>query len=313
MSRSHFLSLDEAFKWVAGSIVECGAVIAPRGLPTRELRAVHFSIEDPRRRYVSLAARRWSFPYALGEFCWHARGSNRLDEISFYASRWQRMSEDSETIRASCYGAKIFVERPPHVSQWVAARNTLIQDPASRRAVLSIAAPLDETVSQDVDVSCATSLQFSVRSGKLEAIANMRSNDAILGLPYDIFLFTMLQEMIAVELRVELGPYHHFVGSLHIYDSDLDWARQIARATQLVGEPMPPMRNLGGLQNLLEGERRTRKGLPLESDTGRSDEYWSDLLSVLNYRNTRHFGRSALLEAVVANPLYQQLTRLHQG
>ena len=51
-------------------------------------------------------------------------------------------------------------------------------------------------------------MQFFVRSGALHAITHMRSNDIILGSPYDIFFFTMLQEMMAVALEV------HFRGIL---------------------------------------------------------------------------------------------------
>jgi len=56
-----------------------------------------------------------------------------------------------------------------------------------------------------------------VRDNKLHLVATMRSNDAWLGLPYDIFCFTTLQRIIAVELGLELGTYVHQAGSEHIY------------------------------------------------------------------------------------------------
>jgi thymidylate synthase len=49
----------------------------------------------------------------------------------------------------------------------------------------------------------------------------MRSNDAYVGLPYDIFLFTSLQELMASELDIEIGTYYHSVNSLHIYHRDI--------------------------------------------------------------------------------------------
>jgi hypothetical protein len=39
----------------------------------------------------------------------------------------------------------------------------------------------------------------------------MRSQHLWLGLPYDIFATTLLQELLAGWLGVEMGKYHHFV------------------------------------------------------------------------------------------------------
>jgi thymidylate kinase len=50
----------------------------------------------------------------------------------------------------------------------------------------------------------------------------MRSNDIVLGFTYDIFAFTMFQEMMANELGLELGTYYHNVGSMHIYQKNFN-------------------------------------------------------------------------------------------
>ena len=50
----------------------------------------------------------------------------------------------------------------------------------------------------------------------------MRSNDVYLGLPHDVFSFTMIQEIVARLLGVEMGDYTHFAGSLHLYDEHAD-------------------------------------------------------------------------------------------
>jgi thymidylate synthase len=46
----------------------------------------------------------------------------------------------------------------------------------------------------------------------------MRSNDVYLGLPYDIAMFSVFQQMMAYELDIEVGRYYHSVGSLHFYN-----------------------------------------------------------------------------------------------
>jgi len=46
----------------------------------------------------------------------------------------------------------------------------------------------------------------------------MRANDAFLGAANDIFAFTFVQEMLARQLGLEVGLYHHNVGSFHTID-----------------------------------------------------------------------------------------------
>ena len=70
----------------------------------------------------------------------------------------------------------------------------------------------------------------------------MRSNDVIKGLPHDIFCFTMLQEMVARMISVDLGIYKHCVGSLHLYDTDKSKAKSFMReGWQSTKSAMPPM------------------------------------------------------------------------
>jgi thymidylate synthase len=149
-----------------------------------------------------------------------------------------------------------------------------------------------------------------VRAGKLEAITTMRSNDVILGLPYDIFLFTMLQEMMAVELELELGVYHHIVGSLHIYESDLDWSKEIVEANPTIVESMPRMLTVAGIDALLEGERQTRDPSTTEASHGLADGYWLALLDVLRYCNGLRVGESVAALPTSASPLYRKLIEL---
>jgi thymidylate synthase len=59
----------------------------------------------------------------------------------------------------------------------------------------------------------------------------MRSNDAYLGLPYDMFQFTQLQLSLARALSVDAGWYRHTALSLHIYVDDIEAAEKIEAPT----------------------------------------------------------------------------------
>lgn len=99
-------------------------------------------------------------------------------------------------------------------------------NPLSRRAVLAIWR--EEDLYHDGDRPCTLSLQFLIRNDALELHVTMRSQDAWLGTPYDAFMFTQLQRSYAAALDVSVGKYVHHVGSLHLYERNVNAASGLA-------------------------------------------------------------------------------------
>jgi thymidylate synthase len=127
-------------------------------------------------------------------------------------------------------------------------------DPQSRRAVIQLHDPARDAP-EHRDVPCTLRCCFWLRAGRLDMLTSMRSQDAWTGLPYDLFVFTIVHELVAGWLDAELGDYRHHVGSLHLYDSDLDSAAGTAAAGaarpvsgQVMAELTTP---LAGLDDLL--------------------------------------------------------------
>jgi len=114
----------------------------------------------------------------------------------------------------------------------------------------------------------------------------MRSNDAFLGLPHDFFCFTMLQEIMARTLSVELGTYKHAVGSLHLYDLNIEAAQQfLSEGWQSTEAPMPRM-PIGdpwpSIALLLQAESSIRTGGAFDGTIlGNVDSYWADFVRLL--------------------------------
>ncbi|HTW68859.1 MAG TPA: thymidylate synthase [Acetobacteraceae bacterium] len=277
--RPAFPSLDEAQRWVLNSVLNSGERSSPRGIPTLELLAQSFTIEHPRCRRVMTPERGWSFPLAIGEFCRHASGSSDLSSIGYYAPRWKEFSDDQKRISGSCYGARIFGTAPDGTRQWDRLVDLLSVDPDSRRAVFDLQSYGPTLTNMAKDVSCTTSMQFFVRHHRLHTIVNMRSNDVVWGLPYDIFLFTMLQELLACTLGLELGHYHHFVGSLHLYERHVRLAERVLRAQPPPSYTMPPMDHPEQLPAFLSCEAAIRMG-GAAILSGLSP-YWRSLADVL--------------------------------
>jgi thymidylate synthase len=238
-------------------LLESGAEVSPRGMETREILGFAFELTNPRCRLTTLKGRKWSGALAVAELAWHLRGDTNVDALAFYTPRWREFADVDGQVRGSCYGARIFESVAAGGSQWNNVRKLLSADHQSRRAVLNFRG--EEDVSRPTnDLSCTNTLQFIVRGGKLHAFANMRSNDAIWGVPYDLFLFTCLQEMMALELGVDLGSFHHYASSMHVYKRHYELASRMANANASETGEMPVMTSVDGLSAMANEESSLR-------------------------------------------------------
>ena len=123
-----------------------------------------------------------------------------------------------------------------------------------------------------------------LRGERVDMVVFMRSNDAYLGLPHDIFAFTMLQELVARTIGAELGTYVHMVGSLHLYDNDRDATNEFLEEGFASFRPMPPMPPgdpTAAVEWIVEAEAAVRVGGIVEPDSV-GEPYWADLVRLLN-------------------------------
>lgn len=305
-----FENIDEAQLYLYRQLLSCGEKISTRDMNTLELFPVYFSIKNPRARITTLKGRNWKFAPALGEVVWHLSGSKDVGFISEYLSNWKNFSEDKQQITGSCYGFKMFEKDSlTGRSRWNDIVNLLRNDRYSRRAVISLLDPSEEIDSYKLDISCTISLQFLVRNEKLDLIVNMRSNDLVWGLPYDFFLFSYLQEFMAAELEIQLGNYHHFTASLHLYEKHFELAKRvIERNSGSLGLIMPKVPN-GAFDVLVQGEQKLRSGeMKLEElSLSEMNGYWKDLLKVLYFHHFDKDKQSSELEEFRQGSIYRDL------
>jgi thymidylate synthase len=106
--------------------------------------------------------------------------------------------------------------------------DALVKEPTSRRAVLTI---WRENPPPSRDTPCTISVQFLLRDGYLNELVYMRSSDTWLGLPYDLFTFTMVAATVYLKLRDKgldlrgLGRLTNIAGSRHLYQQDVEKIR----------------------------------------------------------------------------------------
>lgn len=244
----------------------------------RELTAVQIRIGDPRARFSRALSRSQLFS-SLGELFWYWSGSDKLNHIEYYISKYKEESNDKITVPGA-YGPRLFSFRG--VNQIDEVVTLLQKRPSTRRAVIQLYDASD--ISGISSPPCTCTLQFLIRKDRLNLIVSMRSNDVLMGLPHDVFAFTMIQEILARKLGIEIGEYTHFVGSLHLYAAD------IRKATRYLEEgfqeriPMPAMPDgdpFPAMDTVLAYESEIRASGAIPDLPESLSSYWLDIAKLL--------------------------------
>jgi len=213
-------SLDDLMNEVLSRLLKPRAShIEPGKGGATELVGVMLELTNPRAR-LSRTETKGTLFSCLGEFLWYMAGKGDLQTISYYIKKYEESAETDGTINGA-YGPRLYsMDGVNQIHNVIEA----IKKTDSRQAVIQLfhARDIDKKYR---DVPCTCTLQFFRRHGLLHMHTNMRSNDAFLGLPHDVFAFTMLQELLARTVGSEVGKYCHSVGSLHLYDEHRSQAR----------------------------------------------------------------------------------------
>ena len=224
--------------------------------PTKEVIGYSVRLLEPARSFVTNPLRRLCPGYAAAEFLWYMSGLRNGSMIQRYAPSYkQYLDESGEAYGA--YGPHITAQLPLVIEQ-------LKQTDHSRQAVITFWEPvitLSAATQRPAtrDVPCTVCLQYLVRDGQLHAVTYMRSNDAWLGLPYDVFAFTCLMRIVAAHLDLRIGTYTHCVGSMHLYAKHFNAARDARHYT--LAAPAHPWRlddTLSSLKVAVELEKQMR-------------------------------------------------------
>jgi len=289
-------TVDDLMHVAVDTLRSEGIHINPTKGGCTEIAAATFELTNPRAR-VSRSASRGRIFSALGELCWYLSGSNRTDDIAYYAKYYRKFDEDGMIFGG--YGPRLVSF--DGVNQIETVIQALRRAPASRRAVIQLFDHRDIT-ERHADVPCTCTLQYLLRDGRLSAITYMRSNDVFLGLPHDLFCFTMLQELIACSVEAELGSYHHMAGSLHMYDENAEaldvFVAEGWHATTRAMPAMPPGDPWEGVAHLLDVERQLRTGTPPTDVEFGPEPYWADLGRLLGVYTATRKGPHEAIERI---------------
>ncbi len=295
----------------------------PRGQMCIEKIGHSFRIHNPRDRVIFNKERNINFSFMVAEWLWIMSGSDDVKMISHYNSKIADYSDDGKTMHGA-YGKRIL--RKDQLSNVI---EKLREDNDSRQALMIIFEPEDVTL-ETKDVPCTILFQFFIRDNKLHMVTYMRSNDVLLGLPYDLFNFTMIQEYVLTLLREEsgdfsalgglgMGTYTHTVGSLHIYERDFGKIEKISAeySEEIHFEKKNVIMNMmegNHLDWLITSEKDLRENnfdkATIKAITGAPNDYWKNLFYFLALRSVKDDPKrkKALKEMIcIFDPYFKKL------
>lgn len=211
METTHLMPVD-AFVETVNFITNHSVEVAPRGMRTREIANLQLIVLEPWHTPFDVDGRNLNHTITALEFC------QLLGQTSMETAIRERVRAVAKYhdygIGYGNYGTRAH-------GQIANVIRELVHDKNSRRAVISLYYGPADLRQETKDIPCTLTLQFLIRHDKLLLRVNMRSNDAWLGLPYDLMQFTMLQCALAQVLGIDVGYYCHSVGSMHMYERDL--------------------------------------------------------------------------------------------
>ncbi|MEU8782586.1 thymidylate synthase [Streptomyces sp. NPDC048637] len=257
----------------AVTLAKSGEKISPRGMATREVLDLTMRLTQPRARLLYAPPARIVNPaFAVAETVWHLSGSD-APWIFDYNARLRQYADDG--ILRGAYGPRMR-NWAGRVDQLHRVVEILKDDPDSRRATIQLYDPARDTAGHK-DVPCTLGFRFHLRGGRLHMSTTMRGQDVWIGMPYDLFFFTTLHELVAGWLDVDLGEYHHHVDSLHIYERDIEKADAL---TDVAASPVMPELSTPweGFEKLLDrveaGGETGHPGWDAMAETMRSYRLW---------------------------------------
>lgn len=159
--------------------------------------------------------------FHLFEALWIIAGRDDVAFPSQFCNQLKAYSDNGATFHGA-YGYRLRNHGGDQVRRVI---ELLRGDPESRRAVLQLWSAPADLGKESKDLPCNTMLYLKVRDGALHLTVCNRSNDIVWGLyGANAVQFSMLQEYLAAQLGVAIGPLTTISDSFHLYEANALWA-----------------------------------------------------------------------------------------
>lgn len=200
-------------------------------LETSAVPGLHFKINPTEDGFPLLTLRKIPVSGPIVEQMWFLSGARKpADFLRKHTKIWDAFTNPNDVVTVA-YGyrwrkhfgrdqIKLLVE-------------LLEKEPSSRHGVVIAWDPAQDGLSlkKKANVPCPYTFTVNIIAGKLHMHNIVRSNDMILGFPFDVAGFCFLQYVLAQRLGVEVGTYSHSISNAHVYENHYDAAKEIISRT----------------------------------------------------------------------------------
>jgi thymidylate synthase len=185
----------------------------------KELSPVVINIKNLKERFLIVPKRNLNIFATIAETFWVLGGRNDVEFLSRYFSRAAKFSEDGLTWRAS-YGERLKTHFG--VNQIFEAYKSLKELNVSNQANMVIFDPKEDLKGRKTNNPCTIWVHFAIRDSRLNTFVTMRANDIFWGFSHiNVFEWSVIAELLAYWLGVEVGDYYQFNASWRIYPRHL--------------------------------------------------------------------------------------------
>lgn len=222
------------------------------GIDTLSYFAAFYKV-DLSQGFPLLTTKKVEWKSLLHEVLWYLSGEDHIRNLRQHTKIWDAWADENGNLETAYgYYWRHFpsaqkdengIWQVTEVDQIKYVIDELKAKPYSRRLVVTAWEPGNATKSKLPP--CHYSFAFNVNDGKLNCHLTQRSGDIALGIPFNLAAYSLLTQIIAQEVGLQLGSFAHTIIDAHIYVADK-------------GGPMEKYDHLEGLKEQLK-----RKPLPL--------------------------------------------------
>ena len=195
------------------------------GHKVKALPGLHFNLYEG---FPLLTLRKITPRVFAAEQVWFMLGSRKpVEFIDQYTKIWNDFTNINGVVN-SAYGFRwrYFFGR----DQIGLLIKLLEKDPSSRQGVVITWDAAEDGLNADLkkkNVPCPISFTVNIIGNKLHFHTIFRSNDMVVGCPFDVAGFALLQRILAARLGVGVGVYSHSISNAHIYDVHYEAAAEL--------------------------------------------------------------------------------------
>jgi thymidylate synthase len=197
------------------------------GIDTISYFAAFYKV-DLSKGFPLLTTKKMEWKSMLYEVLWYLSGEKHIRNLQKHTKIWNAWAdENGELETAYGYYWRHFPSaekdksgnwKVTEVDQIKYVIEEIKRNPYSRRLIVSAWEPGNATKSKLPP--CHYTFAFNVSNNKLNCHLTQRSGDIALGIPFNLAAYSLLTQIIAQEVGLELGYFAHTIIDAHIYVAD---------------------------------------------------------------------------------------------